>query len=81
MCIRDSFQKAQRTCAERESTFLPQRDPARSPSRSYGAADDTEATRGEYHGAQEQQALLQDSRRQELMSNEGEMEYNNALIA
>ena len=25
------FQKAQRTCAERESAFLPQRDPARSP--------------------------------------------------
>ena len=76
------FQKAQRTCAERESAFLPQRDPARSPSRSYGAADDTEATRGEHQGAQEQQALLlQDSRRQELMSNEGEMEYNNALIA
>jgi syntaxin 7 len=66
------FQKAQRTCAERESTFLPQRDPARSPSRTYGAAEDTEQTRESYSGAQE---------RQELMSNEGEMEYNNALIA
>lgn len=75
------FQKAQRTCAERESTFLPQRDPARSPSRTYGAAEDTEQTRESYSGAQEQQALLLDSRRQELMSNEGEMEYNNALIA
>ena len=70
------FQRAQRTCAERESTFLPQAS-ARTPS--YGANESSDEREGA-HGASEQQALLMDSRRQELMHNEGEMEFNNALI-
>lgn len=70
------FQRAQRTCAERESTFLPQASPRTA---SYGANESSDEREGA-HGASEQQALLMDSRRQELMHNEGEMEFNNALI-
>lgn len=69
------FQRAQRTCAERESTFLPQKEPSRGGS-TYGANETT----AELSGYSEQQALLQESRRQELMHTEGEMEFNNALI-
>ena len=61
------FQRAQRTCAERESTFLPQASPRTA---SYGANESSDEREGA-HGASEQQALLMDSRRQELMHNEG----------
>mmetsp|Transcript_30600 Transcript_30600/g.49269 ORF Transcript_30600/g.49269 Transcript_30600/m.49269 type:complete len:295 (-) Transcript_30600:193-1077(-) len=74
------FQKAQRTCAEREATFLPQKEAstaARGGGSTYGASDPTEQHSGGYS---EQQALLVESRRQELMHTEGEMEFNNALI-
>jgi syntaxin 7 len=78
------FQKAQRTCAERESTFLPQKEVSRS---GYGASDDEMRPPGSGGGSgggfgksEEKQALLMDSRRQELVRNEGEMEFNNALI-
>ena len=74
------FQKAQRTCAERESTFLPQKEPVRGST--YGANDsgDPPGSGGGGGGYSEQQALLAESRRQELMQTEGEMEFNNALI-
>ena len=59
-----------------QSTFLPQASPRTA---SYGANESSDEREGA-HGASEQQALLMDSRRQELMHNEGEMEFNNALI-
>lgn len=67
------FQKAQRTCAERESTFLPQKAKGRA---NYGTMDDD-------GGAEEAgQALLQEQRQeqQDFAQVDGELEYNNALI-
>ena len=75
------FQKAQRLCAEREATFAP-----RTPSGSrgtYGAYDEEMNREAVGHSDSEQQSLLQATgggRRQELVRDEGEMEFNNALI-
>ncbi len=74
------FQKAQRLCAEREATFAP-----RTPSGSrgtYGAYDEEMNREAVGHSDSEQQSLLQSTRgrRQELVRDEGEMEFNNALI-
>ena len=73
------FQRAQRVCAEREATFLPQKP---SGSRNtYGAYDEEMNREAVGHSDSEQQSLLQStSRRQELVRDEGEMEFNNALI-
>ena len=83
------FQKAQRACAERESAYLPQSDAGRPLHLVRGASGtSTELppyvdAEGSYQrtGSLEQQALLRESKRQELLQLDGEIEYNNALIA
>ena len=75
------FQKAQRVCAEREATFLPQKPSG--ARRTYGAYDEEMNREAVGHSDSEQQSLLQATgggRRQELVRDEGEMEFNNALI-
>ena len=83
------FQKAQRTCAERETNFLPQAEPSRplqppgsraAPSGQLPAYVEAESS---YQRSEnlEQQALLKESKRQELLQLDGEIDYNNALIA
>ena len=63
---------------------MPQKEASRS---GYGASDDEMrppgsggGSGGGFRKSEEKQALLMDSRRQELVRNEGEMEFNNALI-
>jgi len=78
------FQRAQRQCAEREQTFLPQR-PSGKSGHGYGANDDYETDREAYGASDsEQQSLLMATSkrpgRQDLVRDEGEMEFNNALI-
>jgi syntaxin 7 len=77
------FQKAQRICAERESAFLPQKNTAQR--QSYGANDEEMRRESSGYSDSEQQSLLfasrgNVSRRQDLVRDEGEMEFNNALI-
>jgi syntaxin 7 len=82
------FQKTQRTCAERETNFLPQADAGRplvaagSRAAAAGLPSYVE-TEGSYQRSEslEQQALLKESKRQELLQLDGEIDYNNALIA
>lgn len=76
------FQKAQRLCAEKEATFLPNA-PAASSSAS-GSRAGMEVPMDSYQRGQdlEQQALLQqqEMKRMEVQQLEGELEYNNAII-
>jgi len=72
------FQKAQRMCAERESTFLPQKGKKQA---SYGTMDEEQAAAsgdGEYQ--METQVLMQERGRSDFTQIDGELEYNNALI-
>ncbi len=79
------FQKAQRACAERESAYMPQADAGRplTSRASAGGLPPYAEAEGSYQrsGSLEQQALLRESKRQELLQLDGEIEYNNALIA
>jgi len=71
------FQKAQRTCAERESTFLPQKGKSKM---SYGTMDEES---GEGAAYQESEQLLQQQQQQQrsdFAQVDSELEYNNALI-
>jgi syntaxin 7 len=70
------FQKAQRTCAERESTFLPQKGKGKP---SYGTMDE-ETAGGEGGAYQESEQLMQQQQRSDFAQVESELEYNNALI-
>ena len=84
------FQKAQRACAERESAYAPQPDAGRpllprgggtgSGAASPSLAFDDPAAGYQRSDSLEQQALLRESKRQELMQLDGEIDYNNALI-
>jgi syntaxin 7 len=84
------FQKAQRACAERESAYAPQPDAGRpllprgggtgSGAASPSLAFDDAAAGYQRSDSLEQQALLRESKRQELMQLDGEIDYNNALI-
>ena len=76
------FQRAQRQCAEREQTFLPQ---TKKGSGGYGANEYDGEREAFGHSDSEQQSLLQKTvprprGRQDLVRDEGEMEFNNALI-
>ena len=82
------FQKAQRACAERESAYLPHSDAGRPLSVRGSGGSGSELppyvdAEGSYQrsGSLEQQALLRESKRLELLQLDGEIEYNNALIA
>ena len=82
------FQKAQRACAERESAYLPHSDAGRPLAVRGSGSSSSELppyvdAEGSYQrsGSLEQQALLRESKRQELLQLDGEIEYNNALIA
>ena len=70
------FQKAQRTCAERESTFLPQKGKGKT---SYGTMDE-ESGEGEAAYQDTQQLMQQQQQRSDFAQVDGELEYNNALI-
>jgi syntaxin 7 len=71
------FQKAQRTCAERESTFLPQKGKKQA---SYGTMDEEQAGAGDGEYQQESQVLMQERGRSDFAQIDSELEYNNALI-
>jgi syntaxin 7 len=83
------FQKAQRACAERESAYMPQPDAGR-PLLPRGGGmgggavspyEDADSAAGyQRSDSLEQQALLRESKRQELLQLDGEIDYNNALI-
>jgi syntaxin 7 len=96
------FQKAQRSCAERESAHLPQAEPssrqlmppgqaaaAAGLAGRFAASGATSSqlppfeAEGSYQRSEslEQQALLKEHKRQELLLLDGEIEYNSALIA
>jgi len=81
------FQRAQRMCAERETNFLPQADAGRpliqAGSRAAAGLPPYVEAEGSYQRSEslEQQALLKESKRQELLQLDGEIDYNNALIA
>lgn len=70
------FQKAQRVCAEREGTFLPQG--AERPA----AVAHFDGVSGSYQRSEsiEKQALLTETKRVELLQLDGEIDFNNALI-
>lgn len=71
------FQKAQRICAEREGTFLPQ-----GAERPGAAVAHFDGVSGSYQRSEslEKQALLTETKRVELLQLEGEIDFNNALI-
>lgn len=71
------FQKAQRLCAEREGTFLPQ-----GAERPGAAVAHFDGVTGSYQRSEslEKQALMTETKRLELLQLEGEIDFNNALI-
>jgi len=79
------FQKAQRACAERESAYMPQAEEGRQllPRGASAGLPPYADAESSYQrsGSLEHQALLTQSKRQELLQLDGEIDYNNALIA
>lgn len=71
------FQKAQRLCAEREGTFLPQ-----GAERPGAAVAHFDGVSGSYQRSEslEKKSLLTETKRVELLQLEGEIDFNNALI-
>jgi len=71
------FQKAQRTCAERESTFLPQ---AKKGKTSYGTMDEERGEEDDPFSATRMLMPQQQQERSDHAQVDSELEYNNALI-
>jgi len=71
------FQKAQRTCAERESTFLPQ---AKKGKTSYGTMDEERGEEDDPFSAMRTLMPQQQQERSDHAQVDSELEYNNALI-